>query len=249
MKARAILVAIALGLSPVLAPLAQATEITVLCTIGVQPVTPGLFAQFERASGHKITVTYDIAAVLKTKYLQGQRADVLILPDQFFNELIKQDKVSTGSKVSIARSGVGIAVKAGTPKPDISTPEKLKQALLAAKSVGYSKQGASGQAFVKAIERLGIADQIAVGAKDTLGNTGLFLVRGEVEIGAQQIPELMAVPGVDVVGPLPGDLQVITVFSAVISADVKDAAPAKALIDFLSAPNAEPAFKAKGFIS
>jgi molybdate transport system substrate-binding protein len=239
----------AVVLSIMFSPAARAAEITVISTIGVQSVVPELFAQFERASGHKVSVTYGIANVLKTKYLEGQHADVLIMTGQVLEELIKQGKIDTASKVDIARSGVGLAVKAGAPKPDISTPDKLKEALLAAKSVGYAKQGASGIAFAKAIDRLGITDQLAAKSKDAAGLVGELLAKGEIDIGAQQIPELMAVPGIDVVGPLPGDLQVTTIFSVGVAANAKDAAAAKALVDFLANPSAAPVFKAKGFTS
>jgi molybdate transport system substrate-binding protein len=250
MKARAIVSAAAgLSLLTLFAPAAVAAEVTVFCTIGVQSVTPELIAGFERATGHKVTVTYGIANVLKDKFLGGAPADVLVLTSQALDEVIKQGKVAADSKVDFARSGVGVAVKAGAPRPDISTPEKLKAALLAAKSVGYSKVGASGIAFHKAIEKLGIADQVAAKYTDAAGKTGEMVAKGEIEIGAQQIPELMAVPGVDIIGPLPGELQVTTVFSAGVTSTAKDTSAAKAFIQHLTAPGAAPLYKAKGFTS
>src|SRR5262249_20577439 len=145
--------------------------------------------------------TYGLAAVLKQNVLDGLRADVLLLTSPLIDELVFQGKVVPGTKVDVARSGIGVAVKAGTPKPDISTPEALKNAVLAAKSVGYSKLGASGLAFARVLERLGIAEQVQAKYKDTQARAGDMLVAGDIELAAAQIPELMAVPGVEVVGP------------------------------------------------
>jgi len=225
---------------------AEAAEITVLSTVGMQPATTELIAQFERASGHKIVVTYGLAAVLKNQFLEGKPADVLILTSPIVEDLAGQGKVVPGSKVDVARSGVGIGVKAGAPRPDIGTPDALKRAVLAAKSVGFSKEGASGVAFAKVLERLGIAEQVRAKYKDTGTKAGEMLVSGDIELGAAQVPELMAVPGVDVVGPLPAELQTVTVFSVGLATEAKEAHGAKALIQFLSGPAAAPVYKAKG---
>jgi molybdate transport system substrate-binding protein len=225
---------------------AEAAEIKVLSTVGMQPATTELIAQFERETGHKIAVTYGIAAVLKTKFLEGAPADVLILTSPIVEDLAKQGKVAPGSKVDVARSGVGIGVKAGAPRPDISTPDALKSAVLAAKSVGFAKEGASGVAFARAIERLGITEQVRAKYKDTQAKTGEALVAGEIDLGAAQIPELMAVPGVDVIGPLPAELQTVTIFSVGLATEAKEADAARAFIQFLSGPAAAPVYKAKG---
>ena len=225
---------------------AEAAEITVLSTVGMQPATTELIAQFERESGHKIAVTYGLAAVLKTRFLEGAPADVLILTAPIVEDLTRQNKVVAGSKVDVARSGVGIGVKAGAPRPDISAPDALKSTVLAAKSVGFSKEGASGIAFAKALERLGIAEQVRAKYKDTGTKAGEMLVSGDIELAAAQVPELMAVPGVDVVGPLPAELQTVTVFSVGLATEAKAADAAKAFIQFLAGPAAAPVYKAKG---
>ena len=224
----------------------EAAEIQVLSTVGMQPATLELFKQFEAATGHKIAVTYGLAAVLKTKFLEGAPADVLILTAPIIEDLAKQGKVVTESRKDVARSGVGLAVKAGAPKPDISTAEALKAAVLAAKSVGYSREGASGVAFARALERLGIAEQVKAKYKDTGTRAGEMVAAGEIDLAAAQIPELMAVPGVDVVGPLPAELQTVTIFSVGLTAGAHDNPAARALIDFLAGPNAAPVYKAKG---
>jgi molybdate transport system substrate-binding protein len=224
----------------------EAAEIRVLSTVGMQPATPELFAQFEAATGHRIVVTYGLAAVLKTKFVEGAPADVLILTAPIIEDLAKQGKVVSHSKKDVARSGVGIAVKAGAPKPDISTSEALKAAVLSAKSIGYSREGASGVAFARALDRLGIADQVRAKYKDTGTRAGEMVAAGEIELAAAQIPELMAVPGAEVVGPLPSELQTVTIFSVGLATTAQDSASAKALIEFLAGPHATPVYKAKG---
>jgi len=224
----------------------EAAEIKVLSTVGMQPATPELFAQFEAATGHRVAVTYGLAAVLKTKFLEGAPADVLILTSPIIDDLAKQGKVVTESKKDVARSGVGVAVKAGAPKPDISTPEALKAAVLSAKSIGYSREGASGVAFARVLERLGIAEQVRAKYKDTGTKAGEMLAGGEIDLAAAQIPELMAVPGVEVVGPLPAELQTVTIFSVGLATEAQAPGAAKALIEFLSGPRATPVYKAKG---
>jgi len=223
---------------------AQAEEIKVLCTIGVKPALPDVVAEFERATGHKVSIVWGNAATLKSRYLEGEQADVAVLTAAAIDDLIKAGKVT--GRVDLARSGMGLAVKAGAPKPDISSPEALKRTLLAAKSVGYSTQGASGIYFATVIERLGIAAEVKAKHKDTPGAVGELVAAGEAEIGVQQIPELAAVPGVEVIGPLPGDLQVITVFSAALDAKAKDNEAAKAFVKFILAPAAAAAYKARG---
>jgi molybdate transport system substrate-binding protein len=224
---------------------AEAAEFKVLSTVGMQPATPELFVQFERETGHKISVTYGLAAVLKQNFLDGAPADVLLLTGPIIEDLAKQGKVVAGSKVDVARSGVGLGVKAGAPKPNICTPEAVKATVLAAKSIGYSKQGASGVAFARVLERLGIAGQVQAKYKDTGLKAGEMVAAGEIELAAAQVPELLAVPGVDVI-PLPAELQTITVFSLGLGTEAKEVGAAKALIQFLAGPAAVPVYKAKG---
>ena len=225
---------------------AEADEIRLLSTVGMQPAIPELLAQFERTSGHTVRVTWGLAAVLKQQFVDGTPADVVLLTSPLVEDLGKQGKVAAGSKVDVARSGVGVAVKAGAPRPDISTPQALKATVLAAKSVGFSREGASGVAFAKALERLGIAEQVRAKYRDTQTKAGEMLVAGDIDLAAAQVPELLAVPGVDVVGPLPAELQTVTVFSLGLATEAKATDAAKALIQFLSSPAAAPVYKVKG---
>ena len=243
---RGLVVAGFVGLALLVSVVAEAAEVTVLSTVGMQPATPELFAQFEKATGHRVVVNYGLAAVLKTKFLEGAPADVLILTSPIIEDLVKQGKVVTESKRDVARSGVGVAVKAGAPKPDIGTPEVLKSAVLAAKSIGYSREGASGVAFARAIERLGISEQVKTKYRDTGTKAGEMLAAGEIDLAAAQIPELLAVPGVEVVGPLPAELQTVTIFTVGQTTGARDSSAARALIEFLASPQATPVYKAKG---
>ena len=224
----------------------EAAEIKVLSTVGMQPATVELFKSFEAATGHKILVTYGLAAALRTSVLEGASADVLVLTSATVDDLVKGGKVVAATKTDVARSGVGVGIKAGAPKPDIGTPEALKRTLVAAKSIGYSREGASGVAFARAVERLGLAEQVAAKYKDTGTKAGEMVAAGEIELAAAQIPELMAVPGVEVIGPLPAELQTTTIFAVGLATEAKDPAAGRALIEFLAGPQASPVYKAKG---
>jgi molybdate transport system substrate-binding protein len=222
----------------------QAAEIKVISTIGVKMALPDIIADFERASGHKVSVTWGTASLLKTRILEGEAADVAVLTAAVIDDLVKAGRI-TGARVDLAKSGSGFGVKAGAPKPDISTPEALKRTLLAAKTIGYSKPGASGVLFLKIVEQMGITNEIAPKLVDA-EVVGVAIAKGDAEIGIQQIPELMAVPGVDIAGPLPGAFQVITTFSAGLDAKAKEKAAAEAFIKFLAASGAGAVYKSKG---
>jgi len=233
------------------ASFAHAAELKVFSTIGVQGAVEQLIPQFEKASGDKVTVTWATAAMLVKRIEGGEAADMYILTRSGIDALAKEGKVAPGSEVTLASSGIAVAVKAGAPKPDISTPEAFKQTLLNAKSIAYSDPaagGASGVYFAKLLERMGIADQLKAKTKfpPPGGNSANLLLTGEAELAVQQKPEIMYVQGVDVVGLLPGDLNSVTVFTAGIAPDSKNAAAGSALIKMLQSPEAAAVFRAKG---
>ncbi len=181
----------------------------------------------------------------------GETADVLILSRAGIDALRKQGKIAAGSDVTLAGSGVAIAVKAGAPKPDISTPEALKATLLKARSIAYSEPaagGASGVYFAKLLERMGIAEQMKPKTKypPAGGFSGELLLTGEAELAVQQKPELLHVAGIEIVGFLPGDLNVVTEFAAGIMAGSKNAEMSRALIQSLRSGKAAAVFRAKG---
>jgi len=228
-------------------------EIKVLSTTAMKTSLDELAPEFERATGHKPRFSFGPSAKIAKMVADGEANDVAIVTDKGFEELAAQGKLVPGSNADIARSAMALAVQKGAPKPDISSAEKFKQALLAAKSLGMSNPvggGQSGANLIKIFERLGIAEAMKpkcfYGPGGPAGLIGNYLVRKEVEIGIQQLPELMAVPGIDIVGPLPPDIQSVTVFTAGLSTGAKNAEGAKALIQFLATPKARAVMKAKG---
>lgn len=229
---------------------AAAAEISVLSTTALRGVMQTLVPDFERASGNKIAIAFMPSGAAKKLIDDGAvKPDVAIVTDTQIAELIRSGKMAAGSGTNIARLAMGVAVRAGAPKPDISTPEKLKAALLAAKTVAYTDPeggGASGVLVAKMLERLGIADAVRAKARLTTGPVGELVASGEGEIGMQQIPELKAVPGVEIVGPLPGNLQTVTVLAAGVSATAKEPAAARAFVQFLTAPDAVTVITATG---
>jgi molybdate transport system substrate-binding protein len=230
---------------------ADAAELKVYSTIGVQAALEELAPKFEQASGHKLTFTWGTAAMMVKRVQAGESADVLVLTRQAMDGLTKDGKIVPNSTTTIASSGIGVAVRKGAPKPDISTPEAFKQALLAAKAISYSNPaagGASGVYFGKLLERMGIADQMKPKTKfpPAGGNAAHLLTTGEVDLAVQQKPELMSAPGVEVIGVLPGDLNHTTVYAAGIGTGAKDAAAAGAFTKFLRTPQAAAAFRARG---
>jgi molybdate transport system substrate-binding protein len=223
------------------------TELKVLSSNGVKGILRELGPVFEQGSSMRLTIELDAAAILKRKIEDGAAFDLTILTADIADELIKTGKLLGGTRTNIARSGVGVGVRGGAPKPDIGTTEALKRALLDARSVAYTTRGASGQYFAGLLEILGIADRIRAKAKTMPGGIVAELVaRGEAELAVQQISELMTVSGVEVAGPLPPELQTYTTFTAAVSASAKEPAAARAFIKFLSAPEALPLIKAKG---
>lgn len=228
-----------------------AAEVKVFSTIGVQAALEELAPKFEHATGHKFNITWATAAILVKRVQAGETADLMVLTKQSLDALTKDNKATVGSDAVFASSGMAMVVKQGAPKPDISTPDAFKQALLNAKSIAYSDPahgGASGVYFAKLLERMGIADQMKAKTKHPppSGNSAHLVVAGEVELAIQQEPEVMSVAGVDMVGPLPGDLNNITVFAAGVGAGSQQADAANALIRFLHTPEAQAVFKAKG---
>lgn len=226
---------------------AHAAEIKVLSSTAVSTVLREVVPDFERTSGHKVSISYSSSNKIMGRIKNGETADLVILSRPGIDELIKQGKVVPGSSVDLASAGLGVAVRAGAPKPDISSVEAFKRTLLDAKSVVYTATGASGVYFASLIERLGIAGPVKAKARVlSSGLVGNVIAKGEAELGVQMISEIMAVPEVDLVGPLPPELQNIIVFSAGVFAGAKQPEAARALIKFLSTAAAAPIFKAKG---
>jgi molybdate transport system substrate-binding protein len=199
-----------------------------------------LAPRFERATG---VGTESIPSRLQRR----EPADVVIVDDVALDQLIKDGLVVAGSRVPLARSGIAMAVRAGAPRPDISSPEALRRTLLAAASVAYSSSVSGRYVTTELYQRLGIADQMAGKSRRIeRERVGAVVARGEAEIGFQQMSELLPVPGIDLVGPLPGDLQRTSVFSAGVVAASPHVAAARELIRFLASPEAADAVTKTG---
>jgi molybdate transport system substrate-binding protein len=238
---------LSLGAPP---PAAQAAEIKVMSTVALTPTLDEVKGKYESSSGNTLAIVYSVIADLKKRIETGETADVMILSRAALDDLQGQGKVATGSIVNLGKSYVAIGIRAGAPKPDISTVDKLKAALLATKSISYAdpaKGGASGVYFAKVLDRLGIADQMR--SKTILvpgAEAGQLVARGEVEMAVAQASEIAAVPQTQVVGPLPGELNSEIVFSAGVGATSKDGAAASSLIQFLASPATAAVLKSKG---
>ena len=255
MKARLLVTAANIGFMLLLAVnfAAEAAEIKVLSALAMMPVMEDLGPKFERATGHKLAITFATVGEAVKRVQGGETVDVAILPRQGIDTFVKDGKAAAADVTVVATSGNGVAVRKGSAKPDISSPEALKRTLLAAKSISYTHPmhgGTSGPHIIAVLERLGIADamkpktifpQAAGGAA-----VGALVASGEAEIGLQQIQELVPVAGIEIVGPLPGDLQNRLPFAATVMAGARDVDASNALVKFLRTPESAAVIKAKG---
>ncbi|HET7805664.1 MAG TPA: substrate-binding domain-containing protein [Pseudolabrys sp.] len=242
---RGLLVSIAALL--VAASTAQAAELRVLSGNGARAAVRELCTQFERATGNTIRLHFEVNADLKKKIEAGEAFDVAVLNPPVIDALIKEGKLVAGSRADIGRSGVGLAVRAGTPRPDISSVQGFRRTLLAAKAVAYPGKGASGLYFVSLLDRLGIKAEMQgrlrpMAAEDTVE----VVARGEADMVVVVATRITGVPGVDFVGPIPEELQTKIGFAAGLSASAKERDAAKALIRFLTAPAAAATLRANG---
>jgi molybdate transport system substrate-binding protein len=227
---------------------ATAAELKILTSPALTETWEALAPKFE-ATGHKLTIVYAPSGAIAKRVSEGETADLLISTPAGIDSLIKAGKVLGGTNTPIANSPMGVAVLKGASKPDISTPDALKRALLAAKAVAYTDPasgGASGAHMAKVLDRLGIANEVNAKAKLGRGTpVANFLVSGEADLAIQQMPELLHVKGAEVIGPLPGDLQNVTTFAAGIPTGAQTEA-AKALIRFLQTPESGALMKTFG---
>lgn len=248
MKARLI---VAVAVSLLLPSVTQAAEIKLIASAALKAAYLELLPQFEMATGHKVTVAWSSSLVIQKRIAAGEDADLVVLADILGNslteELIKQGKLVASSRTIFAKSGVGVAVRYGAPKPDISSADAVKQSILAAKSIAYSA-GASGTYLVSMLQKLGIYDQVKskVATVKPSEPVGEVVARGEAEIGFHQVSELIPVNGIQYLGPLPAELQNITVYSGGIHSGTKETAAVTALAKFLTAPPATPVLRKHG---
>ncbi len=227
--------------------MAKAAEIKVLSTQATQQAYLELVEQFEKATGHKVATVFTGTLNVQKRLADGEACDLIVMAGPAIDEQIGLGKAIAGSRVDFAKSGTGVAVRKGAAKPDIGSAAALKKTLLAAKSIGYST-GPSGVYMLGVFEKLGIAGDIKGRLKQTPSGVfvGTLIASGETEIGFQQISELVHFPGIDYVGPLPGELQRMTMFSAGIHTGAKQADAAKALVKFITAPPAAAVIRKHG---
>lgn len=228
------------------------TEIKVMTSGGFTAAYNELTPEFERVTQNKVVTAYGASMggapdSIPSRLQRGEPVDVLILAAPALDELIKQGKVIASSRVDLVRSSIGMAVRAGAPKPDISSVDALKRTLLQAKSIAYSASASGVYISTELYQRLGIANQIMGKSKRIESErVGTVVARGDAEIGFQQISELLPIPGIDYVGPLPPEVQRVTVFAAGIAVGTKEPDAARALIEFLVSPAAIPVITKSG---
>jgi molybdate transport system substrate-binding protein len=226
---------------------ARAADLKILSIPGLQTAVEELKPRFERESGHRLTIRFEIFARQKQE-IEAGNFDVAIFAKANIAELIAQGRIVAGSATDVARTSIGVAVRKGAPKPDISSEEAFKRTLLAAKSITYTKESLTGQHVTRMLDRLGIAEQL----KDKLilqpgGNmTAPAVAEGRAEMAIVLVSDIVTRPGLDLVGPLPPSLQNYVAQVAAIGSGAKDAAAAAALIKFLTTPEAAAVFKATG---
>jgi molybdate transport system substrate-binding protein len=226
---------------------ARAAELKVLSGNGARAAVQELVSQFERQSGHKVALRFEVNAGLQRKIEAGETFDAVVLNPPVIDALIKQGKVVAESRAAIGRAGLGVAVKAGAPKPDIGSVEAFKRALLAAKAVAFPGEGASGRYFVSLVERMGISAEMKSRLKPMEAEDTVEVVaRGEADMVVVVSSRIYDVPGIDPVGPIPAELQTMIGFAGGVGTSAKEPEAARALVRFLSAPEAAATLKAKG---
>lgn len=239
------LLALALGCA-----CAEAATLTVLTAGAYKPVLMALKGDFESAGGHSLLVDNDTAGALVKRIAGGERFDLVILPPSALDTLAASGRITAGPPTEVARVGIGVAVAAGAPKPDISTVAAFRQALLDARKVAFidpASGGSSGPYLIRLFEKLGIAQEMKAKSLPVPGGlVARRLVSGEADLALHQISEILAVNGAELVGPLPAEIQNETIYAAAISGDTLHRATVQALIDVLTGPKAAKVLADKG---
>jgi molybdate transport system substrate-binding protein len=243
---RLLLVSVIAGVFGI-SPMARAAELRVIAGGSMVASLNALTPEFEKATGHKLTTHFDSTPNIIARVTSGTPFDVVVVPVDVFKDEAAKARFATGPTVDIARVGYGVIVRAGAPKPDLSTPDAFRQAMLAAPSVAFLPASAAGAHVTKVFDRLGIAEEMKAKTKVQTAPAQIApaVARGDAELGVFLTNVLIA-PGVELAGPFPGDLQQELVFTSAIAADTREADAAKALIDYLKTPAATAVIKAAG---
>jgi molybdate transport system substrate-binding protein len=246
MRFAPVIAASLLWFAPLVEPI-QAADIKILSTRAVMTILDKIGPDFERNTGHRLNVSSDIALNNVRRVMAGEPFNVLIASPRQMDELIKTGKIRGESRIVLVRSGIGVEVKAGAPKTEIGTLEAFKSALLTAKSVGYLKEGQSGVYLHSLFQRMGIAEALA--PKTVRPDTDVvseLVAKGEIELGLIVITQILTTPGVELVAPIPQEIQSYITFVAGISESASAPHAARALLEFLKSPAALPVIKAQG---
>jgi molybdate transport system substrate-binding protein len=226
---------------------ANAADVKVMSGAAMRGAFGEIVPQFERATGHKVVIEYGAGTTFRKQIEAGETFDLVIIDSTEVDELIKQGKIAGDTRADIVRAAIGVAVREGAPKPDISSVDAFKNTLLSVNSFTYAPDALYGRQLSQAFDRLGIAEQLKAKTKpNALARVGQVLAAGEVDLAIAGIPTLLSVKGVQIVGPLPGELQNWLVNTAGVSAAAKEPDAAKALIKYLATPEAAAVIKAKG---
>jgi len=247
MKIRSYLAAATIGFAFLLTHVvaAQAAEVKVIAGSAIRPVMQELAPEFERATGHKLVIWYGVTGPIRRRMAAGEAFDLAALGPTLMDEYIKDGRIAADTRTEIARDGIGVAGRAGAPKPDISSVDAFKRALLNAKSVAYNSEGGVGIHVVRIIERLGIAEQMTAKLKPVAKGVSKAVAEGDAELGFAFTNSFQSVHGIELVGPLPAELQHYILVSAGVATAAKQPEAAKALIKFLRSPAAVAVIKAK----
>lgn len=224
------------------------TTLKIFSTNAMRSAMADLITTFERTSGHTLAIGWSTTNQTLSRIKNGETADMVIATGPGIDELTKQGRIVPGSRAELGTTLIGLGVRAGAPKPDISSVQAFKRALLAAQSITYTTLGQSGMHFEEVIKRLGIADQLQPKFKVIPGGlVGELVVRGEAELGVQMLPEIFAVKGFELVAPFPPELQQVNTFATAMLSGTQRADTAQAFIQFLATPAAVKALKTGGF--
>jgi molybdate transport system substrate-binding protein len=248
MRIRSFLAAAKIGFLILFAPglAAEAAEVKVIAGVALRGVMAELGPQFERATGHKLVIWYGHAGSIPRRITAGEAFDLALFGKTFLDEYTKQGKIAADTRTEIARVGMGVGARAGAPKPDISSVDAFKRALLNAKSVTYNPEGGPGIHLIRVLERLGIAEQMKAKTKPVAKGTVQAVADGKAELGFAFTNDVLSVRGVALVGPFPPELQRYAVFTAGVATAAEQPQAARALIKFLRSPAAIAVIKAKG---
>jgi len=232
----------------ILAAPAHAAEVNVLCSNGLRAVVEELAPAFEQKTGNKLMLKFEPSTQIQKRIEAGEPFDLAVMTTALIDQEIKAGKLAADSRTIIAKSGLGLSIRAGAKKPDIKTVESFKQALLSARSLTYATAGASAAPFEALVDKLGITAQVKpkYNLRETASQVGEVVANGSVEIGVAPVSEILPVKGVDLVGPFPADVQSYVVMTAGVNVKAREKAAAKAFVDFLTAPANRSVIKAKG---